>query len=195
VLYYVINLHGGDSPIYIPEVYPFSHYNTRYALAGLPLVALLGAGLAARSRRLGVALPLVAVGWFAWTPVLAWNESIANSESRRDWTAAAADLLREHYRPGTGILLPFGDLTAIVQQAGIPIAETIHQGDKLEFDRSTQRPDLFLDTAWVIAQRGDAAAIGMRRAVQSGMPYQCVKLMELRYAPVLEVWRRGQLPP
>ena len=99
-------------------------------------------------------------------------------------------LLKQEYQPGTGILMPFGDLTGILQEAGIPIRECVHQGDKLEFDRATARPDLFLDTAWVIAQSGDRASNAMARARAMGMPYRCVKLISLPYSPVLEVWRR-----
>ena len=189
-IYYVINLHGGDSPIYVPEVYPFSHYNSRYALAALPLFAICTAALAAALPRLRWILPLVALSWFAFSPVLVKREGAVNSESRRGWTQEVALLLKQEYQPGTGILMPFGDLTGILQEAGIPIRECIHQGDKLEFDRATARPDLFLDTAWVIAQSGDRASNAMARARAMGMPYRCVKLISLPYSPVLEVWRR-----
>ena len=62
-VYYVINLYGGDSPIYIPDVYPFSHYNSRYALAALPLFAICTAALASALPRLRFILPLIALSW------------------------------------------------------------------------------------------------------------------------------------
>lgn len=185
-IFYIVNLHGGDSPIYVPEVYPFSHYNSRYALAGLPLCAVLSGMLAGRWPRLGLILPLLAMSWFATHAVIVKNEGKANSESRRAWTREIAQLLQKEYQPGTGIWMPFGNLTAVLEEAGIPIAETIHQGDKLEFDRNTARPDLFLDTAWVISQRGDDAS----RAMQRTAGFACVKLVSLPYEPVIEVWRR-----
>jgi len=189
-VYYVINLYGGDSPIFIPEVHPYSHYNSRYALAALPLFAICTAALASALPRLRFILPLIALSWFAFSPAIVKREGDVNSESRRAWTHEVATLLKAEYQPGTGILMPFGDLTGILQEAGIPIRECIHQGDKLEFDRAIARPDLFLDTAWVIAQSGDAASNAMARARAKGMPYRCVKLISLKYAPVLEVWRR-----
>ncbi len=185
-IYYVVNLHGGDSPIYVPEVYPFSHYNSRYALAALPLCAVLTAALASRWPRLRFVLPLLALSWFLWHPMVVKDEGKRNSESRRAWTGEVAELLKREYQAGTGIWMPFGNLTAVLQEAGIPIVETIHQGDKLEFDRNAARPDLFLDTAWVIAQQGDPASKAMHRT--SG--YACVKLIALQYEPVIEVWRR-----
>ena len=38
-LFYVVSMHAGGTPIYIPDLWPHSWYNTRYALAALPLVA------------------------------------------------------------------------------------------------------------------------------------------------------------
>ena len=189
-LYYIINLHGGDSPIYVPEVFPFSHYNSRYALAALPLFAVCSAALAAAWPKLKVVIPFAALSWLYFQAPLVKREGTVNSESRRAWTHEVATMLKADYSPGTGILMPFGDLTAILAEAGIPIRESIHQGDKLEFDRATARPDLFLDTAWVIAQSGDAASKAMIRARDKGLPYRCVKLISLKYAPVIEVWRR-----
>ena len=185
-IYYVINLHGGDSPIFVPEVYPFSHYNSRYALAGLPMCAVLAAALAGRWPRLRLILPMLALSWFAFYPAIVKVEGRVNSESRRAWTSEVARMLHSEYQLGTGIWMPFGNLTAILQEAGIPIAESIHQGDKLAFDRNAARPDLFLDTAWVISQRGDAASVAMQRTAG----YARVKQVSLKYEPTIEVWRR-----
>ncbi|WP_238325925.1 ArnT family glycosyltransferase [Bryobacter aggregatus] len=185
-LYYVVNLHGGDSPIYVPEIYPFSHYNSRYALAGLPLCALLVAGLAARWPRLKFVLPVLALAWFTVRPVVVADEGRVNSEQRRAWTSQVATLLRTQYQRGTGIWMPFGDLTATLPEAGLPIAESIHQGDKIRYERLTVRPDLFLDTAWVIDLRGDEVSLAMQR--MDG--YALVKVISLKYSPVIEVWRR-----
>ena len=189
-VYYVINLYGGDSPIYVPEVHPFSHYNSRYALAALPLFAVCAAALASVWPRLKWVLPLAALSWVLVQAPLVKREGEVNSESRRAWTHEVAAMLKNEYQTGTGILMPFGDLTAILQEAGIPLRESIHQGDRLEFDRATARPDLFLDTAWVIAQSGDKASGAMARARAMGLPYRCVKLIALKHAPVIEVWRR-----
>lgn len=189
-LFYVWSLHSGDTPIYVPEVYPFSHYNSRYALAALPLFAVCAAALGAALPRIRWAIPVVALSWFIFEPLIVKREGEVNSQSRRTWTNEVGAMLKAQYQSGTGILMPFGDLTGILQEAGIPIRECIHQGDKLEFDRATARPDLFLDTAWVIAQSGDRASNAMAKARAMGMPYRCVKLISLPYSPVLEVWRR-----
>jgi hypothetical protein len=190
-IFYVMSLHSGGTPIYVPEIYPFSHYNTRYALAGLPLLCLLAAALAERLGRGGWLLVPTALSWWIFTPVLTWQESEVNSIARRAWTREVADLLATQYSPHTGILMPFGDLTAALTEAGIPIRESIHQGDKLEFDRATHRPDLFLDTAWVVAMEGDEAWIAMTNAAASQLPYQRVKLLAYKYSRPVGVWRRS----
>lgn len=189
-LFYIWSLRSGDTPIFIPEVFPFSHYNSRYALAPLPLFLVGIAAWASLLPRLRYGLPLIALSWFVIHPVIVKREGTVNSEGRRQWTLQVATILKDHYQPGTGIWMPFGDLTAILQQAGIPIREAIHQGDKLEFERNCARPDLFLDTAWVIAQSGDRASAAMARARAMGMPYRCVKLIGVPHSPVIEVWQR-----
>ncbi len=189
-LYYIINLHGGDSPIYVPEVYPFAHYNSRYALAALPLCALCCAALGATWPKLKWAIPALALAWLLVHPPLVKREGQLNSISRRQWTAEVADLLRQEYRPGDGILMPFGDLTAILQEAGIPIRESIHQGDGVEYERILARPDLFLDTGWAVVIAGEPAAQAVARAARANLPYTRVKLISLKHAPVIEVWRR-----
>jgi hypothetical protein len=189
-LFYIWSLQSGDTPIYIPEIFPFSHYNSRYALAALPLFIICSAALASYLPRFRWAIPVIALTWFVFQPITVKREGEVNSESRREWTRQVATLLKDQYQPGTGILMPFGDLTGILQQAGIPIREAIHQGDKLEFDRATARPDLFLDSAWVIAQSADKASGAMARARAMSLHYRCVKLISLKHAPVIEVWRR-----
>ncbi len=197
-VFYVMSLHSGGTPIFIPEIAPFSHYNTRYALAALPLFALLGAALAESWRWMRwLAVPLAA-GWFFFYPVLTWRESEVNSAARREWTHELATLLRKDYEPGTGILMPFGDLTAALTEAGIPIRESLHQGDLVYYEAAIARPDLFLKTEWAVTSSGDAgssdaslaAASALTRAAAMGMPYRLVKRISLKNAPVVEVWRR-----
>ena len=45
-LFYVWSMHSGGTPIFVPILWPFSYYNTRYALAALPLLAIAGGSLA-----------------------------------------------------------------------------------------------------------------------------------------------------
>lgn len=187
-IFYIMSLHSGGTPIFVPEIYPFSYYNTRYALSALPLLCLGTAALAQRlGRRSWPLLPLSLV-WFVFSPVLCLEEATVNSKSRRTWTHEVAGLLRSEYRPGQGILMPFGDLTGILTEAGIPIAESIHQGDLVLFESALKRPDLFLRCDWVIALSADPASYAMAQRPRE--QWQCVKLILTPYSRVVEVWRR-----
>jgi hypothetical protein len=189
-IFYVMSLHTGGTPIFIPEIYPFSHYNTRYALAALPLFAVCCAALANALPKASLFLVPAAASWFFFQPVLTWRESEVNSESRRAWTSEVAQILRRDYKPGRGILMPFGDLTAILPEAGFSIRESLHQGDLLAYERAVARPDLFLNEEWAVVISGEAAADGIARGIAKGMPYELLKRISLKNAPVIEVWRR-----
>lgn len=191
-IFYVMSLHSGGTPIFIPEIYPFSYYNTRYALAALPLLCLGAAALAQRLGRFSSLLLPLSLVWFLFSPVLCFQEATVNSKSRRTWTKEVAELLRSEYRPGQGILMPFGDLTGILTEAGIPIAESIHQGDLVLYESMLKRPDLFLRCDWVIALSADPASYAMAQRPRE--QWQCVKLILTPYSRVVEVWRRVRTP-
>ena len=110
--------------------------------------------------------------------------------TRREWTRQAADLLRANYRGG-GIIAPFGDITGIFLEAGIPLRETLHEGNGPEYQASLRRPDLFLKAEWAVAFAGDPIATTILRAQRDGPRYECVKIIALEGAPVIEIYRRS----
>ncbi len=197
-VFYIWSLHSGGTPIFVPHLWPHSWYNTRYGLAGLPLLATGVAALAStippRFRKAGAAGLLAAV-LLPWTlsPApeswICWKESQVNSEQRRAWTREAAAYLERHYTGG-GIIHGFGDLTGIFLEAGIPLRETVHEGNTLEFYAAIGRPDLFLDEEWAVAISGDPVATAILRSQRSGPEYECVKMIALKDAPVIEIYRR-----
>ena len=110
--FYVWSIHSSGTPLFVPTLWPFSWYNTRYALAALPLAAFAAAGW---SRCLPAKLRLPgpdsgggdcgAVGLAAHR--VCWKESAVNSVARRAWTAQAAAYLASNYQPGDGIIYSF----------------------------------------------------------------------------------------
>ncbi|PYT17761.1 MAG: hypothetical protein DMG59_06310 [Acidobacteria bacterium] len=87
----------------MPDLWPNSWYNTRYALAALPLAAFAGATLVTLTPlrlRLPAAMILVlgaAVPWAFktnWPPSICWKESEVNSVARRAWTHALRQITR-----------------------------------------------------------------------------------------------------
>jgi hypothetical protein len=197
-VFYVISMYSGGTPIFVPDLWPFSYYNTRYGLAALPLLALGGAALAAAAPRRFRIAASAAVVCLALAPWLAagsreswvcWKESQVNSEVRRAWTQEAAEFLKAHYHGG-GIIASFGDLTAIFLEAGIPLRETLHSGNSPHWPASLLRPDLFLWEEWAVTYSGDPVATAILRAQRSGPRYECVKMIALKGAPVIEIYQR-----
>jgi hypothetical protein len=113
---------------------------------------------------------------------------------RRAWTREAAQYLRENYHGG-GVITSFGDLTGIFLEAGIPLRDALHSGNAPMFHASLQRPDLFLKEEWAVAFSGDEIATMILRAHRNGPRYECVKMIALKDAPVIEIYRRASQKP
>jgi hypothetical protein len=119
-----------------------------------------------------------------------WKESEVNSISRRAWTEQAAAYLKPRYETGTGIVAHFGDQTAILQTAGIPIKQSVHDGNELYFQSIQKRPDLFLWQEWVIAISGDSLSSAMAHHALKLPRYRRVKMVEVKDASPIEIWQR-----
>jgi hypothetical protein len=171
-LFYVVSMYSsGGSPIYLPELWPFSYYNTRYGIALVGLCAF-GAGgvvlrLPQRWRKAAFALPILSILPWILRPgiddVICWKESQVNSRTRRAWTAPGAEYLTSEYRAGQGITARFGDLTGIFCRARIPLKEVLHEGNGPEWFATKARPDLLHRNFWLISlDSGDRLAQNYR---------------------------------
>ena len=190
--FYVWSMHSSGTPLFVPTLWPFSWYNTRYALAALPLAAFAAAGLIAMlpvKLRAAGAGALVVAGALTATPVC-WKESSVNSVARRAWTEQAAAYLANHYQPGDGIIYSFGDLTGVLREAGIPLREGLHQGNRPSWDAAVLRPDLFFHEEWALAIAGDKIAEAVVRTGAHGPQYELMKRIKVEGAPAIEIYRR-----
>jgi len=196
-VFYVWSIVSSGTPIFVPGLWPHSFYNTRYGLVVLPLLALGIAALVsvARRRRWLAALLVPAAAlmpWFvnpapeAW---ICWKESEVNSAARREWTRQGAEFLGANYGGG-GIAASFGDLTGIFRRAGIPLREVLHEGNGPAWLGAVGRPDLMLHEEWAVAIAGDKLATAILRAQQTGPRYRCAKMIAVKGAPVIEIYRR-----
>jgi hypothetical protein len=199
-LFYIWSVHSGGTPIFVPDLWPFSHYNTRYGLAALPLLAIAGGCLVLlvpqRSRPwLAVTILIAAAAPWLVHPRpsqwITWQESRINSIGRRTWTRAAASTLAASYHPGEGILTSFGELTGILRAAGIPLRESLYNGEAPGWIAATTRPDLFLHEEWGLAESGDPVATAIQQAtLKSGPHYHLVQTVKVKGAPVIEIYKR-----
>jgi len=191
-VFYVWSIHSSGTPLFVPTLWPFSWYNTRYALAALPLAAVAAAGLVAllpKHFRAAGAGVLVVAGGLVGTPIC-WKESTVNSVARRAWTEQAAAYLASHYQPGDGIIYSFGDLTGVLREAGIPLREGLHQGNRPSWDAAVLRPDLFFREQWALAIAGDKIAEAVVKTGARGPHYELRKQIKVEGAPALEIYRR-----
>jgi len=198
-VFYVWSMHGSGATIFVPNLHPNSYYNTRYGMAMLPLAAFAAAALPSilpLGNRAAVVtvLALVSISPWIFFPKqdgwVVWKESQVNSDSRRAWTREAAGYLKDQYMPGTGIVAHFGDQTGILQQAGIPLRQSVHDGDGLYFQAIQKRPELFLWQEWVVAIAGDRLSTAMAHNAPKLPKYRRVKMVEVKGAPAIEIWRR-----
>jgi hypothetical protein len=196
LLFYVWSMHSSGTPIFLPDLPPYGWYNTRYAIAVVPfaafaagsLVTLVPARFQTRSS-IVLAVAILAVWGFRGSSSISWKESEINSEARRDWTAQAANFLAREYRPGSGIIFPFGDLTAGLREAGIPLREGLHEGNGVAFDGAMARPDLLLAKVglveWGLAFSGDPVDIALQKA-----GYTLQRNIVVKGAPVVRIYHR-----
>ena len=128
---------------------------------------------------------------------ICWKESEVNSVTRRQWTKQAAAYLAANYQPGDGIIFPFGDMTGVLREAGIPIREGLFDGNGAAYDLALDRPAQFLQTRWALAFSGDRIATAILRGAKRGPHYELVATIIVKGAPVVEIYHRdrGALRP
>ena len=217
--FYIWSIHSSGTPVYVPTLWPNSWYNTRYALAFLPLVALgtaaLGqfgsakaAGRGAKQTRnsssaaasgvsvlrefpgVPVAVALVAIALAHFSIPITWQESDVNSRARLQWIAQAAEILRSSAGPHETFFTSFGDLTAIFRSLGIPLADTLTGDNDVEWAAAVARPDLFLHTDWAVVTGGDEPQSVIDKARLHGPRYELAHRVIVKGEPVMEIYRR-----
>ncbi len=200
-LFYLMSMHSGGTPIFVPQLWPVgAYYNTRYGTTALPLLAFGAAALVSlipgRLKALGAVLVVLAAAspWIAYPRMeswICWKESQVNSEARRAWTSQAADYLRTNYRRGDGILTKLGDVAGIYQMAGIPLKQTFNECNWPAWQKLTENPRPAPVEKWAVAIAGDEVSEVVSKARKSGSRYDLVKTIVVKGAPVVEIYRRA----
>jgi len=203
--FYVWAVHSADIPIFIPNLWPHSYYNTRYGLVLLPLLAFCGGAIGAVARpghgrplAAAVIVPAIALAPWLLNPIpeasITWKESQTNSVARREWTRRAAQFLQAHYHRGDGIFTSFGDYTGAFREAGIPLRETLTGDNGAHWQAAVLRPDLFLWEQWAMVQGGDPVQTAINRARRRGPNYELARQIIVKGAPVIEIYERSTAP-
>lgn len=56
-VFYILSMHSGGTPVYVPGLWPNSWYNTRYALAALPLAAFAAGAMPGYAADISIRFP------------------------------------------------------------------------------------------------------------------------------------------
>ena len=152
--FYVYSISYGSVPIFIPQLYPHAHYNSRYGMEMLPVLAIfLAYALWQLSMRFGKARELVArlavpvavmlivvntIAMMRATP-LVLEEAMVNSRGR---LALEEPLTRQlaSFTPGATILMENSDHVGALQAAGIPLKQTIGPSDYYRWQAGLKAP-------------------------------------------------------
>ena len=197
--FYIYSIAYGSVPIFLPPWWPHSWYNTRYGIEMLPAFAL-GLGFAAHFalKALGEFKPrasnpkwtfcaagvlFAGVGLNALELLreqpLTYVEGIKNVESRRPFDVEIPPALRGLLatRPGGIVLMETSVYPELVALAGIPLRQTINEGDKEFYAAALAAPATHASI--VLAFDGDqidsavhARPEGLRAVGRFSAPYQ-----------------------
>ena len=168
--FYIYSVAYGSVPIFIPQLWPHSYYNSRYGMELLPALAVF-AFLAVQwierrwsetqpmAKRLmqPIVLLLIAlntVGMMYRTP-LVLKEALVNSTTRVGFETALARQLGG-FPYGSTILMYNSDHIGALQDAGIPLRMTVNEGDSDGFQAALAAPAEH--AVYVVAIAGDPVA-------------------------------------
>jgi hypothetical protein len=166
--FYAISIAWGAIPIFIPQWWPFSSYNTRYGLQLLPAAAALAAIVvyflmtAPRSRLWRVMAPLALCGFVVASYATVWRnvpiclrEIRANGGPRYALDGRLGSLLEKLPASAT-MLVYLGDHSGAFERAAIPLKRTINESNRKLWDAALLAPAAHAEL--VIAAEGDPVA-------------------------------------
>jgi len=176
--FYALAIAWGGVPIFIPVWWPFSYYNTRYALELLPaFAAFWGAAVWAvmsiTKRRsastqkwciVAAFLALLFTGFSygsIWRTVpICLREVRANGGARYAMDRQLADLFRRLPDDAT-VLMYIGDHGGALEMTPLPLRQTINEGNYRMWEAALNDPAASAD--YVVAADGDQVAEAVRK--------------------------------
>jgi len=196
--FYALSIAYGGVPIFVPEWWPFTHYNDRYGLQLLPAFAAALAVLVnfvVRSEhwnaRLRLAGVLAVLGFVVASYASVWRadpvclqEAEINMRTRNQLETSLAGWL-DKLPPDCTLLMYLGDHVGAVQQAGIPLKHVINEGNHRVWKQPTDP-----DGLWERALADPARYADCVVAFQGDRVWQAVQGRHLR--ELVEIHVTGQ---
>ncbi|WP_158944050.1 glycosyltransferase family 39 protein [Granulicella sp. S190] len=168
--FYIYSVAYGSVPIFIPQLWPHSYYNSRYGMELLPALAVFAfLAVQAAERRWSETQPLVkrlmqpialllialnTVGMMYSKP-LVLKEALVNATTRVAFETALARQLGE-FPYGSTIMMYNSDHIGALQDAAIPLRQTVNEGDYDSFQAALAAPAQHAN--YVVSIAGDPVA-------------------------------------
>jgi hypothetical protein len=198
--FYALSVAYGGVPIFVPNWWPFSHYNVRYGLQLLPAFSIavsIPVGLAVRyvhwNRRVRVACALLPLALVLSSYVSIWratpiclSEAQVNMRTRNQLEIQLATWLVRLPSHAT-ILMYLGDHVGALERAGIPLSHTINEGNH----RVWKQPD-DPDGLWERALRNPPQYADYIVAFEGDPVWKAVHRQDFNLAGIVEIHVSGQ---
>jgi hypothetical protein len=181
--FYMLSVAYGGVPIFLPAWWPFSFYNVRYGLQLLPAFSATAAittwfllrfarNRSAQTAVVSVALMLLAASYASvWrAQPICFREAWVNSRTRIALENELASNLKK-LPHDSNLLMYLGDHVGALQQAGIPLRQTINEGNHRQWKQPSDRDGLWEQALanpaqyvdFVVALDGDPVAVGAQK--------------------------------
>jgi hypothetical protein len=168
--FYALSIAYSGVPIFVPEWWPFSHYNVRYGLQLLPAFSVAIAvliGIILRNARwdwrLRFAGVLALLAFVLASYSRAWRdgpvcleEALVNMKTRNQLEIQLSKWL-ETLPPGATLLMYTGDHVGALERAAIPLRQTINEGNHRVWKQPVDPEGLWERALANPAQYGDYA--------------------------------------
>jgi hypothetical protein len=184
VPFYMLSVAYSGVPIFLPDWWPYSHYNVRYGIELLPAFSVFAAMAAygvmkfASTAKVRSAVALIFVAAATVSYVQVWRtvpvtlqEAVVNSRTRSLLERQLAAIFKTLPQNST-FLMYLGDHVGAWEQAGIPLSRTINEGNHRPWkqpsdpsglwERALAHPARYAD--FVIAFDHDAVATAVNKS-------------------------------
>ena len=155
VPFYALSVAYGGVPIFVPQWWPFTHYNGRYGLQLLPAFAF-GLALAlyliwraTEDRRAHLIATLALIALIGASYATVWSttpiclaEGQINMRTRNQLEQNLSTWI-EKLPPDSTVLMYLGDFVGALERAGFPLDHTINEGNHRPWKRPTDPAGLW----------------------------------------------------
>ncbi|MGZ4832772.1 MAG: hypothetical protein ACXVZQ_07575 [Terriglobales bacterium] len=197
--FYAISIAWGDVPIFIPQWWPFSYYNTRYGLQLLPAFAASVALVVYfamrrdKSRAWRVAVPVIVCAFVAGSYVSVWRsvpiclrEIRANGGARYAVDGRLGELLAK-LPPSSTLLMYLGEHCGALERAAIPLKRTINEGNYKLWDAALSAPAANAD--FVVTAANDPLA---QAVAQHPENLELLIVVQTQGSPPLRIYKSNR---